>query len=75
MRAKIAGAMIGFAMMGFGYPARGQFAYPPIVVVPPPTQNYAAQKPEVKTPSANRQKASADPPLSPSYHGRELDRF
>ena len=80
MKTKVVGAMIGLALMGFDCPAKSQFAYPPIVVVPPPAQNYVAPKSEAKTPSANRPKTSADTRQSPPaqiYHGqmRELDRF
>ena len=80
MKTKVVGAMIGLALMGFDCPAKSQFAYPPIVVVPPPpAQNYGS-KSEVKTPSANKPKSSADTPQAPpaqSYHGqtRELNRF
>jgi hypothetical protein len=70
--------MIGLALMGFDCPAKSQFAYPPIVVVPPPPT--PGPKSEAKTPSANRPKSSADTPQAPpaqSYHGqtRALDRF
>ena len=81
MKTKVVGAMIGLALMRFDCPAKSQFAYPPIVVVPPPpAQNYAGPKSEARTPSANRPKSSADTPQTPpaqSYHGqtRELDRF
>ena len=81
MKTKVVGAMIGLALMRFDCPAKSQFAYPPIVVVPPPpAQNYAGPKSEVKTPSARGSKSSADTPQAPpgqSYHGqtRELNRF
>jgi len=81
MKTKVVGAMIGLALMGFDCSARSQFAYPPIVAVPPPpAQSYVAPKSEGKTPSGNRPKSSVDTPQSPpaqSYHGqtRALDRF
>jgi len=81
MTARIIGSAISLAVIlsGASAPALGQFApnYP-VIIVPPPAQNYAAPKPDSKT--GGKPKPSTDEPepsQAPAYHGqtRELNRY
>lgn len=76
MTARIIGSGIGLGIF-LSAPALAQFAYPPVVIVPP-TQNYAAPRPESRTASKPKP-APADPQPPPAsvYQGRtqNLNRF
>ena len=83
MTARTIGSTISLSVIlsGAAAPALAQFApnYP-VIIVPPPAQNYAAPKPESRTAAPSKPKPSTDEPQSPSapaYHGqaRDLNRF
>jgi hypothetical protein len=63
------------ALVAFGapFPACGQYFPPPLIIVPPPAQNYAIPKPAPRAPPA-RPKPPADTPPQPKptghYEGR-----
>ena len=66
-------------VVGADFPAQAQFmtSYPAVIVVPPPTQNYAVVKPANRSAAADKLKASVDPPEpgdTPKYQGRTLVR-
>ena len=85
MTAKVLGLTIVLValVLGATFPARGQFApnYP-VIIVPPPAQNYAAPKPAPKSTTPDKPKPSAsapEPPPGPAprYQGQtqNLNRF
>jgi hypothetical protein len=53
----------GLALFAFGasFPACGQFIYPPVLVIPPPAQNYAAPKPASRPPPDKLKPADTPP--------------
>jgi hypothetical protein len=59
----------GLALLVFGasFPARGQFIYPPVLVVPPP-QTYAAPKPASKPPPDKPKPADTPNQAKPAGH-------
>jgi hypothetical protein len=65
----------GLALVAFGapFPAVGQYFPPPLIIVPPPAQNYAVPKPAPKPPP-EKPKPQTDTPLQPKptghYEGR-----
>ena len=74
MRANALRFAFALTLVAFGapLPASGQYL-PPLIIVPPPAQNYAVPKPAPK-PSADKPKPTADvpPPAKPAgrYQGR-----
>lgn len=83
MTTKVLGLTISLALiaMGAASPARGQFmSNYPVIIVPPPAQNYAAPKPSPKATPRDRAKSSTDSPepeSPPAYRGQtqQLNRF
>ena len=83
MTARTIGSTISLSVIlsGAAAPALAQFApnYP-VIIVPPPAQNYAAPKPESRTAAPSKPKPPADTPQptpTQNYRGqtRELDRY
>jgi hypothetical protein len=75
MKANAVRFAAGLALVAFGapLPACGQFIYPPLVIVPPPAQDYAKPRPAPNPPPPDKPK----PPDSPTdarpkghYQGR-----
>jgi hypothetical protein len=66
----------GLAMVAFGAPAPafGQYFPPPLIIVPPPAQEYAAPRPAPNPPKPAQPKQPADAPSQPKptghYEGR-----
>ncbi|HZZ23162.1 MAG TPA: hypothetical protein VFE60_11560 [Roseiarcus sp.] len=63
-------AVVAFATP---FPACGQFIYPPLVIVPPPAQDYATPKPGLKPPSPKPKPQTDTPPPAKStghYQGQ-----
>jgi hypothetical protein len=66
----------GLALVAFGapFPASGQYAPPPaLIIVPPPAQDYATPKPAPKPPPAKPKPPDAPPPTKATgghYEGR-----
>ena len=54
----------GLALVAFGapFPASGQYFPPPLIIVPPPAQDYAIPKPALKPPPPARTRPPADTP-------------
>ena len=61
---EILGSAIGLAMIASSatLPAQAQFANYPIIIVPPPAQNYGAPKPDARAQTATKPKP---PPSAP----------
>jgi hypothetical protein len=74
MKVIVLGAAAGLAFgMAASLPAHAQFAYPPLIEVPPPQPYPAPQKPASKTPRPARAAPLQDrspPELSRCYQGR-----
>ena len=73
MKTKAARFAAGLALVAFGapFPASGQYFPPPLIIVPPPAQEYAAPKP--KPPPKPKPSADAPPPQAKPgghYEGR-----
>ena len=64
MKTNAARFAAGVALIAFGapFPAFGQFSYPPLIVVPPPAQEYAAPKPAPEASRPAKPKPPADTP-------------
>ena len=63
MKTNAAQLAAGLALVAFGapFPASGQYFPPPLIIVPPPVQEYAKPKP-VPNPPPPRPKTPADAP-------------
>jgi hypothetical protein len=59
-------AGLGLFAVGAPFPACAQFFYPPIVIVPPPTENYPTPKP--KTPPDRPKPADSSTQAKPGGH-------
>jgi hypothetical protein len=76
MRTNAVRLVAGLAMVAFGapVPASGQYFPPPLIIVPPPAQEYAVPKPAPKPLPPARPKQPADTPPQPKptghYEGR-----
>jgi hypothetical protein len=71
MKANAVRFAAGLALVSFGapVPACGQFIYPPLVIVPPPAQDYATPKPAPRPPPPDKPKPSNTvPPDAPKGH-------
>jgi hypothetical protein len=60
----------GLAILAVGapFPARGQFIYPPVFVVPPPAENYSTPKPAARPPPDRSKPADAPGQTKPAGH-------
>ena len=71
MKTNAAQLAAGLALVAFGapFPASGQYFPPPLIIVPPPAQEYSKPKP-VPNPAPPKPKAPADTPpqTKPSGH-------
>ena len=65
-------AGIGLFAAGAPFPACGQFAYPPIYIVPPPTEQYVAPKPlpKAQAPKPKPDDSTAQAKPAGHYEGR-----
>jgi hypothetical protein len=71
MRANAVRFAAGLALMALGapFPACGQFIYPPLVIVPPPAQDYAKPRPAPNPPPPKPKPATdTPPPAKPTGH-------
>lgn len=70
MKANAVRFAAGLALVAFGapLPARGQFFYPPLVIVPPPAQDYGTPKPAPKPPPPKPKPPDAPAPSKPAGH-------
>jgi hypothetical protein len=64
---RFAAGLTVFAI-GAPLPASGQFFYPPIVIVPPPTENYPAPKPKPPSPDKPNPAVTAPAQAKPAGH-------
>jgi hypothetical protein len=74
MKTKAVRFAAGLALLAAGapFPASSQFFYPPIVIVPPPAQDYANPKPASR-PAPDKPKPADTPPQTKTgghYEGR-----
>jgi len=62
----------GLALFAVGapFPARAQFFYPPVVIVPPPTENYPATSRPKSAPDKPNPADAQAPKKSGHYEGR-----
>jgi hypothetical protein len=66
----------GLALIALGapLPAAGQYFPPPLIIVPPPAQDYAIPKPAPRATPPDRTRPPADTPQQPKpkghYEGR-----
>ena len=81
MALKISSLTASLVMFALGstLPAQAQFmtSFPAIIIVPPPTQNYAVAKPANRSAAPDKLKASVDPPAPAQttiYQGRTVVR-
>jgi hypothetical protein len=79
MTTKVHGFAIALTAIALGAtcPAWGQFmSNYPVIIVPPPAQNYATPKPTPKRAAPDKPKpppdSAQDPPVRPHYQGRTL---
>jgi hypothetical protein len=70
MKANAVRFAAGLALVAFGapFPACGQFFYPPVIIVPPPAQDYATPKPAPKPPPPKPKAADTAPQAKPTGH-------
>jgi hypothetical protein len=81
MALKISSLTASLVMFALGstLPAQAQFmtSFPAIIIVPPPTQNYAVAKPTDRSTAPDKLKASVDTPArvqTSIYQGRTIVR-
>lgn len=81
MATKISCLRVTLVMYALGapFPAQAQFmtSLPPVIVIPPPTQNYTGVKSTNRSATPDRLKAAVDAPepaQTPVYQGRSLVR-
>jgi len=71
MKANAVRFAAGLALVAFAvpFPACGQFFYPPVIIVPPPAQNYAIPKPSPLLQSPKPKPPADSPPQAePAGH-------
>jgi hypothetical protein len=55
-------AALALVAMGAPFPASGQYFPPPLIIVPPPAQEYVTPKPVPKSPLPAKPKPTVDSP-------------
>jgi hypothetical protein len=62
-------AGLALVVIGASCPASGQYFPPPLIIVPPPAQDYATPKPAPRPPQPDKPKPPADAPPQPKAKG------